>query len=297
MVEKKSPKVSIIINCFNGQDYLKHCLQSIFDQSYKNWEIIFWDNKSTDKSYEIIKSYKDKRIKYYKAKKHTLLYRARNLALKKTNGKFITFLDVDDFWHKDNLKIKVRNLYYSKYSFAYSNFKLFNEISNKYINIKNKQYTKDQLEQTLKSYNIGFLTTIFKKEVFDNFKFNPKYHIIGDFDFIFRVLTKHKFLFIKDYLCYYRIHNKNESRKKKKLHISELKHFINHNKNTKLAQRKNFKYIKNLKNYYEGYYNLCKKNKIGAKKNLKKMFISYNKLKLISFFFIPNFFLKKLNIL
>ena len=86
-------------------------------------------------------------------------------------------------------------------------------------------------------------------------------------------------------------------KKKKRLHISELMHFINYNKNTKLAEKKNFKYIENLKNYYEGYYNLCKKNKTGAKNNLKKMFISFNKLKLISFFFLPNIFLKKLNIL
>jgi glycosyltransferase involved in cell wall biosynthesis len=296
-LEKQSSKVSVIINCFNGQEYLRFCIESVLNQSFKNWEIIFWDNRSTDKSCEIIKSYKDKRIKYFKAKKHTLLYEARNLALKKANGKFITFLDVDDFWHKDNLKIKVRSLRGRTYSFAYSNFTLFNDIIGKYKNINIKQNNGNQLEQILKSYNIGFLTTIFKKEIFHDFKFNAKYHIIGDFDFIFRILTKHKFLFIKDKLCYYRIHGNNESRKKKKLHISELMHFINCNKNTKLAQKKNFRYVENLKNYYEGYYNLCKKNKIGAKKNLKKMFISFNKLKLISFFFFPNIFLKKLNIL
>ena len=199
MVEKKSSKVSIIINCFNGQKYLRNCIDSVLNQSFKNWEIIFWDNRSTDKSYEIIKSYKDKRIKYFKAKNHTLLYKARNLALKKTNGKFITFLDVDDFWDKDNLKIKVKSLKNTKCSFAYSNFILFNEITNKYKNINIKHNNENQLEQILKSYNIGFLTTIFKKEIFHDFKFNPEYHIIGDFDFILRVLTKYKLLFIEDH--------------------------------------------------------------------------------------------------
>lgn len=297
MVEKKSSKVSIIINCFNGQKYLRNCIDSVLNQSFKNWEIIFWDNRSTDKSYEIIKSYKDKRIKYFKAKNHTLLYKARNLALKKTNGKFITFLDVDDFWDKDNLKIKVKSLKNTKCSFAYSNFILFNEITNKYKNINIKHNNENQLEQILKSYNIGFLTTIFKKEIFHDFKFNPEYHIIGDFDFILRVLTKYKLLFIEDHLCYYRLHHKNESKKKKLLHISELQHFININQNAELSNIKNFKYIQNLKNYYEGYYNLCKKNKIRAKKNLTQMFISYNKIKLFFLFFIPNFMIKKLNIL
>ena len=297
MVEKKSSKVSIIINCFNGQEYLRNCIDSVLNQSFKNWEIIFWDNRSTDRSYEIIKSYKDKRIKYFKAKNHTLLYKARNLALKKTNGKYITFLDVDDFWHKDNLKIKVKSLNNTTCSFAYSNFILFNEITSKYKNINIKQNNGNQLEQILKSYNIGFLTTIFKKEIFREFKFNPKYHIIGDFDFILRILTKYKFLFIEDHLCYYRLHHKNEGKKKKLLHISELQHFININKNKELSNIKNFKYIQNLKNYYEGYYNLCNKNKIGAKKNLTQMFISYNKLKLFFLFFMPSFMIKKLNIL
>ena len=296
MVKKESSKVSIIINCFNGQEYLRNCLDSVLNQTFKNWEIIFWDNRSTDKSYEIVKSYKDRRIKYFKAKKHTLLYKARNLALKKTSGKFITFLDVDDFWHRDNLKIKVKNLKNTTCSFAYSNFILFNQIVGKYKNINVKIKNGSQLEQILKSYNIGFLTTIFKKEIFHDFKFNSKYHIIGDFDFILRVLTKYKFLFIEDRLCYYRLHNKNESKKKKLLHISELQHFINNNKNTKLSSINNFKYIKNLKNYYEGYYNLCKKNKIGAKKNLKQMFISNNKFKLFCFYFTPTNILKKFNI-
>ena len=46
----KQPLVSIIINCFNGQSYLKKSISSILNQTYKNWEIIFWDNKSTDNS-------------------------------------------------------------------------------------------------------------------------------------------------------------------------------------------------------------------------------------------------------
>ena len=46
----KLPLVSIIINCYNGEKFLKDCLDSITSQSYKNWEIIFWDNCSTDNS-------------------------------------------------------------------------------------------------------------------------------------------------------------------------------------------------------------------------------------------------------
>ena len=50
---KDNPLVSVIINCFNGDKYLKRAIDSVVSQSYKNWEIIFWDNQSTDKSKSI----------------------------------------------------------------------------------------------------------------------------------------------------------------------------------------------------------------------------------------------------
>ena len=62
-------KVSIIMNCYNGENYLDESLNSVINQTYKNWELIFYDNCSTDKSVTILEKYKDKRIKYFKSKK------------------------------------------------------------------------------------------------------------------------------------------------------------------------------------------------------------------------------------
>ena len=59
----RTPLVSVIMNCLNCERYLKEAIDSVYDQSYNNWEIIFWDNQSTDKSAEIFKSYKDSRLK------------------------------------------------------------------------------------------------------------------------------------------------------------------------------------------------------------------------------------------
>ena len=77
------PLVSIIMNCFNGEAYLRKCIESVLLQTYENWEIIFWDNRSKDKSAEIFNSYNDERFKYFYAEEHTSLYKARNLAIKK----------------------------------------------------------------------------------------------------------------------------------------------------------------------------------------------------------------------
>ena len=107
-IASEKPLVSVIINCFNGEKYLCEALDSVITQTYKNWEIIFWDNQSTDKSAEIFKSYKDSRLKYYCASSHTaILYEARNYALKKTNGDFIAFLDVDDWWLPNKLEKQI----------------------------------------------------------------------------------------------------------------------------------------------------------------------------------------------
>ena len=85
------PLVSIIMNCYNGEVYLYESIKSVLSQTYENWELIFWDNQSSDLSKKIFENFQDKRLKYYYAQEHTTLYRARDLAIKKSNGEFIAF--------------------------------------------------------------------------------------------------------------------------------------------------------------------------------------------------------------
>ena len=54
------PLVSVVMNCYNGQRYLRDAIDSVYAQTYRNWEIIFWDNASTDRTAEIAHSYDDK---------------------------------------------------------------------------------------------------------------------------------------------------------------------------------------------------------------------------------------------
>ena len=74
-------KVSVIVNCHNGQEYLSKCIDSILNQKYENLEIIFYDNFSNDRSKEIISGFDDKRIKYFYSNNKLSLYQARNKAL------------------------------------------------------------------------------------------------------------------------------------------------------------------------------------------------------------------------
>ena len=143
MLKKKinqNPLVSVIINCRNGEEYLDNCIKSVLNQTYKNWEIIFFDNNSSDKSSKQIKSYKDQRIKYFKSKKTYTLYKARNLAVSKSDAEFITFLDVDDWWVKTKLEEQI-NFFLSNPSLdiIYSNlYSFFQKNLSKKIFIKKK---------------------------------------------------------------------------------------------------------------------------------------------------------------
>ena len=100
------PLVSIIMNCFNGEKYLEEAIQSVYNQNYSNFEIIFWDNNSTDNSKNIALGF-DNRVKYYSNDSTTNLGFARNQALKKANGKYISFLDTDDTYAKNKINLQI----------------------------------------------------------------------------------------------------------------------------------------------------------------------------------------------
>lgn len=98
------PKFSIIIPVYNTEKYLKKCLDSVFNQEYKDFEVIIINDGSTDKSENIINEYINtyNNIKYIK-QKNKGLSNARNEGVSKSKGEFLLFLDSDDFYEKEFL--------------------------------------------------------------------------------------------------------------------------------------------------------------------------------------------------
>ena len=127
--------VSIIINCHNGEKYLSKCLKSILDQSYNNWEVIFWDNCSNDNSEKIYKNFNDKRFLYFKSKELTNLSIARNLAVSNTKGKYVCFIDVDDYWETNKLAEQIKVIEKKNAALVFTNFHVKNSLNNKKKNI------------------------------------------------------------------------------------------------------------------------------------------------------------------
>lgn len=98
-----NPSISIIMNCLNCAGDLPEALASVKTQTFQNYEIIFWDNGSTDKSPEIARQF-GPRLRYFRAEKTTPLGGARNLAIAKARGEYIAFLDCDDLWRPTKLE-------------------------------------------------------------------------------------------------------------------------------------------------------------------------------------------------
>ena len=94
------------MNSYNGDKYLIESLDSVLNQTYDNWELIFWDNGSTDESKKIIDKYQKSttQIKYFYNSVNEKLGVARNKAIQNCNGKYITFLDVDDIYYNDAIE-------------------------------------------------------------------------------------------------------------------------------------------------------------------------------------------------
>ena len=225
----KEKKVSIIVNCYNGEAYLERAIKSILDQTYQNWEVVFWDNKSEDLSSNIIKNFKDDRIHYHMADTHSTLYDSRNKAITRTNGEFITFLDTDDTWEPQKLEKQINLFEKNDPDIIFSNYWV--DRNNK-KNLFRKEITHKNIRyEVLNNYPIGILTVMLKKNIFnDNVNyFNPKYEIIGDFELFHRLSKKYNFLSIDEPLATYYIHGKNASIVNLDKEILEIEEWVDKN--------------------------------------------------------------------
>ena len=232
-MREKRGLVSIILNCFNGEAYLHEAINSIKLQTYKNWELIFWDNQSTDRSKKILNSFKLDKLKYFYSEKHTSLYESRNLAEKKCEGEYIAFIDADDTWEKNKLEKQIKLFENKLVGVVYGNLWIYNEKSK-----KRKIFSKDKLikgiidKKILSNYKIGIITSMIRKDLLIDNKiyFDKKYNHIGDFDLFIKLSRICEFDAVQAPVATYRIHGNNLSLKNSDREISELKSWLLENK-------------------------------------------------------------------
>ena len=298
--QTKIPLVSVIINCYNGEKFLKESIESVLNQSYNNWELIFWDNQSTDNSASIIKSYKDKRIKYFYSKAHTKLYHARNLAFERTSGEFVMFLDSDDYFLSNCLQAQLKLFESEQVDFACADIFLKDQATNKIsLRIGKKMPDGHVLSELLKNYSVALPTLIIRKNILLDLKvvFNDSYNYIGDFDLVIRLAAKFKMARNNNPVSVYRIHDNNLSFQNYNLQAVELEEWYEENKkNNLISSNKNYKNIFYLVNYKKLIHAMNQKNKHDFFYYLGKVPWSLRKIRLIIIFFFVIVFRYNINI-
>jgi teichuronic acid biosynthesis len=124
--------VSIIMPSYNTAKYIAESIQSVLDQTYKNWELIIVDDFSTDNTDEIVRPFLvDERIHYLKNELNSGAAVSRNRALREAKGRWIAFLDSDDLWMPEKLEKQISFMETNDYSFSYTEYEEIDVNGNK----------------------------------------------------------------------------------------------------------------------------------------------------------------------
>ena len=205
-------KVSVIINCYNGEKYLRETIDSIFNQTYKDFELIFWDNCSEDGSKEIIDSYSKifPNVKYYCSKSNVPLGRARNFALEKSNGDYIAYVDCDDIWESEKLAKQVNALDRDKScGMVFSNFRRWNMLNGVTdVFDKDANYRELSFEELVGKYSFCLSSFMIRRSALEGLDhiFNEEFRYAEEFELFSRIAFSWNTVYLPEPMVTYRIH-------------------------------------------------------------------------------------------
>lgn len=202
------PKVSVIINCHNGEEYLEECLNSIKKQTFQDYEIVFWDNCSTDRSAQIAKSFE--KVIYFRGEKLIPLGAARNKALEKAKGKYIAYIDCDDLWDKEKIERQVEELECNDdVGMVLTNYRRHNMMTDKTIVVyKDTEKRKVGFADLIMKYHFCLSSFMIRKNAMEELDhlFNNEFRYAEEFELFSRIAYKWKTSVLPEPLVTYRIH-------------------------------------------------------------------------------------------
>lgn len=198
--------VSVILPVFNGEKYLKFAIESILNQTHKNFEFLIINDGSFDRSLEVISSYQDQRIKIIN-KSHSGHIEAYNAGFKNASSNFITIIDQDDICATDRIEKLLYNVIQNDLSLVGSWFNILNK-EGTLITHREPPISHDRIRFELKYKNDTIFnpTIMIRKEVFIKYGyFDIKYNPSSDYEFYLRFCEKEKIANIPEYLYSWRI--------------------------------------------------------------------------------------------
>ena len=204
--------VSIIMPSWNTGNFISESIQSVIDQTYTNWELLIVDDCSSDNTDEIVGSFHDNRIKYFKNKQNCGAAIARNRAMSEAQGEWIAFLDSDDLWMPHKLEYQIRFMEKHGIVFSYHNFEKIDETSKPLhvhvycpvILTKMKMYRYDYVGCLTFMYSVKEMGLIQIKDIKKN----------NDYAILLQLCKKADCYLLRENLAKYRIRKKSISHDK-----------------------------------------------------------------------------------
>lgn len=281
--ESMEELISVIVPVYNVKSFLVECLDSIINQTYKNLEIILVDDGSNDGSEKICDEYKEKddRVKVIRQKNSGPSI-TRNVGLETSNGRFLTFVDSDDYIHKDMIKILYNNI--KKYN-ADISFCDYVRDENKLTKEVQDITSKMPIEEIYRGFynkhsTVSVCMKLYKKEIFNDFRF-PIGKIYEDAFAMHKILKKDKvFVYSDNKLYFYRKRKGSITRSKYSLSrldylevLIERMEFMKKEGYEYFYAREFFRYINELKINYKN----IKKYFPKEKEKMKELIMEFNK--------------------
>lgn len=286
--------ISVIIPVYNAEKYIRKCIESVLNQTYRNLEIILIDDGSTDNSYSVCQEYNNNSSVKIIHKENEGVSKARNYGIDISNGKYLIFIDADDYISCDMIEKLYKNIKENNADISMCNIIRINEKGqyidkfNKNIDKKEKKVeilSRDEFISNILDYRCYFTyatNKLIKKEVLKKVRFNEEIHYNEDGVFFLELSNNiKKAVYIEPVELYFYLQNSNSANAQKfnERSITIIKSFeifetyfneFNYKNKCYFAYR----YVSYFLEYY--YYLLSKNNSVG-KEELKKVIKKYFK--------------------
>ena len=245
-MNNNNPLVSVIIPMYNAEDFILETLNSIVMQSYTNWEIIVVNNCSTDSSLKIIEELDNEKVTLITLSKNSGgPAKPRNIGIENAKGEYMAFLDADDIWNKDKLKIQLDLMLKNNYKFTSTNSKFIDKSSNSIDTVKYKILaliksfnSKKNICDLIKNKFIATSSVMVKKEFISSFDEDQDLVSVEDLYLWLELLNNKniKYFYIKEKLLSYRVLENsvssrgNSHKQTTKANMCILKFILHHNR-------------------------------------------------------------------
>ena len=205
MFTKDQILFSIIIPTYNRANLISKAIQSVIDQTYGNWELIIVDDGSIDNTEEVVRSFKEPRIKYFK-KKHEERSIARNFGTEKANGTYLSFLDDDDYYLPEFLE-EFNNSIESNYRpvSVFMSEELLKS-GQKYIEKRLPAKLNQNKVHLVWEYEPGIRPIVIHQDILKEHKFPDEFHFGEDMHLLIRILLERELILIRKPLYIFCLH-------------------------------------------------------------------------------------------